>query len=49
MAHLLKARNVEPEKQPMIANGSETTSVSRQQTTEKHPSVGSRFIIDSRC
>jgi hypothetical protein len=29
-AYLLKARTVEPERQPLLANGSETTSVSRQ-------------------
>jgi hypothetical protein len=30
VAYLLKSRNVEPEKQPSLANGSETTLVSRQ-------------------
>jgi hypothetical protein len=30
VAYLLKARTVEPEKQPLLANGSETTFVSRQ-------------------
>jgi hypothetical protein len=29
-AYLLKARIVEPEKQPLLANGSETSFVSRQ-------------------
>jgi hypothetical protein len=29
VAYLLKARTVEPEKQPLLANGSETTFVSR--------------------
>jgi hypothetical protein len=29
--YLLKPRNVEPEKQPLLVNDSETTSVSRQQ------------------
>jgi hypothetical protein len=30
VAYLLKARTVKPEKHPLQANGSETTSVSRQ-------------------
>jgi hypothetical protein len=30
VAYLLKARTVEPEKQPLLVNGSETTFVSRQ-------------------
>jgi hypothetical protein len=30
VAYLLKARTVEPEKQPLLANGSETTFISRQ-------------------
>jgi hypothetical protein len=30
VAYFLKARAVESEKQPLLANGSETTSVSRQ-------------------
>jgi hypothetical protein len=30
VAYLLKARIVEPEKQPLLADGSETTFVSRQ-------------------
>jgi hypothetical protein len=30
VAYFLKARTVEPEKQPLLANGSETTFVSRQ-------------------
>jgi hypothetical protein len=30
MTYLLKVRTVEPEKQPLLANGSETTFVSRQ-------------------
>jgi hypothetical protein len=30
VAYLLKARTVQPEKQPLLENGSETTSVSRQ-------------------
>jgi hypothetical protein len=31
VAYLLKARAVEPEKQPLLGNGSETTFVSRRQ------------------
>jgi hypothetical protein len=30
VAYLLRAKTVEPEKQPLLANGSETTFVSRQ-------------------
>jgi hypothetical protein len=30
VAYLLKVRTVEPEKQPLLANGSETTFVCRQ-------------------
>jgi hypothetical protein len=30
LAYLLKARTVEPEKEPLLANGSETKFVSRQ-------------------
>jgi hypothetical protein len=30
VAYLLKARTVEPEKQPLLANGSETMFISRQ-------------------
>jgi hypothetical protein len=30
VAYLFKARTVEPEKQPLLANGSESTFVSRQ-------------------
>jgi hypothetical protein len=30
VAYLLKARTVEPEKHPLLANGSEATFVSRQ-------------------
>jgi hypothetical protein len=34
--HVLKARTVEPEKQPLLANGSETTSAARQQIRNKY-------------
>jgi hypothetical protein len=50
VAYLLKARTVEPEKQPLLANGSETTFVSRQRprnTTERRPLLGSRLLISS--
>jgi predicted house-cleaning NTP pyrophosphatase (Maf/HAM1 superfamily) len=36
MAHLLKARTVEPEKQSLLVNGSETTFVSKQQILNKN-------------
>jgi hypothetical protein len=52
VAYLLKARTVEPQKQPLLANGSETIFVSRQrfdkQTTEQCPLLGSRFLISNR-
>jgi hypothetical protein len=35
VACLLKARTVEPEKQPLLANGSETTFVYRQRPLNK--------------
>jgi hypothetical protein len=37
LAYLLKARTVEPEKQPFLTNGSETTFVSRQQLGKHVP------------
>jgi hypothetical protein len=46
VAYLLEARTVEPEKQPLLANGSETTFVSRQRlgkhvpaATDKHKTI----------
>jgi hypothetical protein len=46
VAYLFKARTVEPEKQPLIANGSEATPVSRQllgeyvpAETDKHATI----------
>jgi hypothetical protein len=38
VVHLLKARIVEPEKQPLLANGSEIAFVSRQRM-DKHVPV----------
>jgi hypothetical protein len=35
VAYLLKAKTVEPEKQPLLANGSETIFVSRQRPQNK--------------
>jgi hypothetical protein len=44
VAYLLKARTVEPEKQPLLANGSEATFISKQRlgkhvpaATDMHP------------
>jgi hypothetical protein len=37
VAYLLKATTVEPEKQPLLANGSETTVVFRQQLGKRIP------------
>jgi hypothetical protein len=41
VAYLLEARTVEPKKQPLLANGSEITFISRQ----RRPLLGSRFLI----
>jgi hypothetical protein len=35
VSHLLKLRTVEPEKEPLLANGSETTFVARQRSRNK--------------
>jgi hypothetical protein len=43
MTYLLKARTVEPVKQPLLANGSETTFISRQRPRKEL--LGSRFLI----
>jgi hypothetical protein len=37
--HLLRARTVEPEKQPLLANGPETTFVSRQRLGKDVPAA----------
>jgi hypothetical protein len=37
--YLLKARTVEPEKQPLLANGSETTFVARQRLGKHVPAA----------
>jgi hypothetical protein len=37
VAYLLKARTVEPEKHPLLVNGSETTLVSRQRLGKHVP------------
>jgi hypothetical protein len=37
VAHLLKARTMEPEKQPLLANGSETTFLSKQRLCKHVP------------
>jgi hypothetical protein len=39
IAYLLKARTVEPEKQPLLANSSETTFVSRQRLGKHVPAA----------
>jgi hypothetical protein len=46
VAYLLKARTMEPQKQPLLANGSETTFVPKQRfgkhvpaTTDKHATI----------
>jgi hypothetical protein len=59
VAYLLKARTVEPEKQPLLGNGFEKTSVSRKRLFNlvpaaiyKHATVGYRelytFLIHMR-
>jgi hypothetical protein len=48
VAYLLTVRIVEPEKQPLLANGSVTIFVSRQRPrkrTERRPFIDSRFFI----
>jgi hypothetical protein len=51
VAYLFKARTMEPDKQPLLANGSDTTFDSRQrprkQTTEQCMLLGTK--IDGRC
>jgi hypothetical protein len=39
VAYLLKARTVKPEKQPLLANGSETTFVSGQRLGKHVPAA----------
>jgi hypothetical protein len=39
MAYLLKGRTVEPEKQPLLTNGSETTFVSMQRLGKHIPAA----------
>jgi hypothetical protein len=39
VAYLLKARTVEPEKQPLLADGSETTFVARKWVDEHVPAA----------
>jgi hypothetical protein len=39
VAYLLKARTVEPEKHPLLANGSETAFVSRQRLGKHVPAA----------
>jgi hypothetical protein len=39
VAYLLKAKIVEPEKQPLLANGSETTFVSRLRLSKHTPAA----------
>jgi hypothetical protein len=39
VAYLLKARSVEPEKQPLLANGSETTFTSGQRLGKHAPAA----------
>jgi hypothetical protein len=46
VAYLLKARTVEPEKQPLLTNGSETKFVSRQRLG-KHVLVARQKIINN--
>jgi hypothetical protein len=48
--NLLKARTVGSEKQPLLANGSETTVVCRQgprnKQTEQRPLIGNTFLMN---
>jgi hypothetical protein len=45
VSYLLKARTVEPEKQPLLANGSETTFVSRQRPLNNETTSAARQKI----
>jgi hypothetical protein len=48
-AYLLKARIVDPERQQLLANGSETAFVSRQRTRNNEiKSVATQQILDKR-
>jgi hypothetical protein len=44
VACLLKARTVEPEKQPLLANGSETRFVSRQRPFARQQVIDKRQL-----
>jgi hypothetical protein len=45
VAYLIKARTVEPEKQPLLANGFETTFVSRQRLGKHVPAATDTHAI----
>jgi hypothetical protein len=45
VAYLLKANDVEPEKQPLLANGSETTFVARQQIPNKQEQTAASWEL----
>jgi hypothetical protein len=47
--YLLKARSVEPEKQPLLAKGSETTFVSRQRVGKHVPAATDTYVTEERC
>jgi hypothetical protein len=46
VAYLLKVRIVEPDKQPLLANGSETTFVSRHRARNRQRNC---WAADGRC
>jgi hypothetical protein len=45
VAHLIKVRTVEPEKQPLLKNVSETTFVSRQLLGKHVPAANNRGTV----
>jgi hypothetical protein len=50
MAYLVKTRTVEPEKQPLLANGSEATFVSgqRPRNTQRNDCVARQQILNKQ-
>jgi hypothetical protein len=49
VAYLLKARTVEPEKQPLLAKGSEIIFVSRQRLGQHFPAATDTHATEEQC
>jgi hypothetical protein len=45
MAYMLKARTVEPEEQPLLADGSETIFVSMQRPGKHVPAATDKHVV----